>query len=140
MTESDDPTAIRSIAVRGDDLAAALEAEMRSGGDAVLRITPPFSGRMRARLHVPGDDTYDDPTPIHVGPRELVADPPAYPEPAETEDALRAEPGVEYTRDRHRERHREAVAAWREGVRECVVDDVALATEGGEHRVAVAVL
>jgi len=140
MAESADPTAIRSIAVRGDDLAAALEAEMRSGGDAVLRITPPFSGRMRARLHVPGDDTYDEPAPIHVDPRELVEGPPAYPEPAETEDALRAEPEVEYTRERHRERHQEAVAAWREGVRECVVDEVALATDGGAHPVTVTIL
>jgi len=139
MTESDDPTAIRSIAVRGDDLAAALEAEMRSGGDAVLRITPPFSGRMRARLHVPGEDTYDAPAPIHVSPRELVDEPPAYPESAETEDALRADPDAEYTRERHRERHRDAVAAWREAVRECVVDEVTLATDD-EHRVAVSVL
>jgi len=140
MAESDDPTAIRSIAVRGDDLTAALEADLRSGGDAVLRITPPFSGRMRARLHVPGDDAYDDPAPIHVDPRELIEDPPAYPEASETEDALRDDPEVEYTRARHRERHQKAVAAWRDAVADCAVDEVTLATDDGEHRVAVTVL
>lgn len=139
MAESDDPTAIRSIAVRGDDLTAALEADVRSRSDAVLRITPPFSGRMRARLHVP-DDAYDEPAPIHVPPRELVDDPPTYPEPAETGDALRADPEEEYTRERHRERHQEAVAAWREAIREYVVDEVALPTGDDDHRVEVTVL
>lgn len=48
---SDDPGRIRSIAVHRDDVSTALEATLRSDREVVLRVTPPFSGRMRARLH-----------------------------------------------------------------------------------------
>ena len=139
--ESDDPTAIRSIAVSIEDLVTALESARRSGQDAVLRVTPPFSGRMRARLHVEGDDEYDDPPPIHVDPATLVADSaPPYPTPAETEDALRADPDVEYSRDRHHERHSDAVADWRAAVREHVVETTTIDTPSGAHRVDVSIL
>ena len=140
MPESDDPTAIRSIAVRTDDLVAALEADLRGGSGAVLRITPPFSGRMRARLHVPSDDEYGEPAPIHVAPRALVDDLPAYPDPDDSEDALRTDPDVAYTRERHHDRHQQAVADWRDAVSECIVDEVVLATDAGDHRVAVTVV
>ena len=45
------PDRIRSIAVHREDVANALEATLRSDREVVLRVTPPFSGRMRARLH-----------------------------------------------------------------------------------------
>ncbi|WP_336002365.1 hypothetical protein [Halorientalis halophila] len=142
MSGGDDPTAIRSIAVRADDVVTALEATRRSGQDSVLRVTPPFSGRMRARLHRENASEYDeDPTPVHVDPRDLVADDaPAYPAPAETEDELRADPDEEYTRERHRERHTEAVGAWRESVADHVVDAVAIEAPSGPHEVDVTVL
>lgn len=140
-SESDDPTGIRSIAVSTDDLVAALEATRRSGRDAVLRVTPPFSGRMRARLHVSDVDEYDAPTPVHVDPTEIVADTaPDYPSPAETEDTIRRDPDVEYTRELHHERHENAVADWREAVPEHVVDTVTLETSAGPHDVAVTLL
>lgn len=80
MPQSDDsdPAVIRQLAVTTDDVLAALEARDRGRREAVLRITPPFSGRMRARLHVAGAEgeyEYDgDAVPIHVEPRALLHD------------------------------------------------------------------
>ncbi|WP_049936305.1 hypothetical protein [Haloplanus natans] len=128
-----DPTAIRAIAVTVDDVVTALEATRRSGRRTVLRITPPFSGRMRARLHRPtGDEATDA---VHVDPADLVSNPPPYPDPDETADRLRA--ADEYTTDRHHERHAAAVEEWRAAVRRGIVDAVALPTADGPHRVAV---
>ena len=142
MPGSSDPTVIRSIAVGAEDVVTALEADRRSGRNPVLRVTPPFSGRMRARMHRGGATDYEDePAPIHVDPADLVADSaPSYPIPAETEDALRDDPSVEYTRERHHERHAAAVADWREAVADHVVDTVTLDTLSGPHEVSVTVL
>jgi hypothetical protein len=129
-----DPTAIRSIAVTVDDVVTALEATRRSGRRTVLRITPPFSARMRARLHRPtGDD--EATAAVHLDPAALVADPPAYPSPDDTADRLRA--AGEYTTDRHHDRHAAAVREWRAAVREAVVDVATLPTDAGPHRVEV---
>jgi len=139
--QSEDPTVIRSVAISVEDLIAALESARRSGRDAVLRITPPFSGRMRARLHVEGTAQYDDPAPVHIDPSTLVADSaPDYPTPADTEDTLRADPDVSYSRDRHHERHTDAVAVWRADVREHVVDTTTIDTPSGTHHIEVTVL
>lgn len=140
MPGSEDPTVVRKLVVRTDDVVTALEANVREDAGAVLRATPPFSGRMRARLHRGGDDAFGDPTPVRVAPADLVDDAPPYPTPDDTEDALRADPDVEYTPECHRERHVERVEAWRERVRECVVDEVALDTPDGPHRVEVVTL
>jgi hypothetical protein len=145
MVESEDPTVVRSIAVSAEDVVTALEASRRSDRNTVLRVTPPFSGRMRARLHEaaagPASETDSGPDPIHIDPDSLVApDAPAYPDPADTEDELRSAADVEYTRDRHRERHAEAVAQWRESLPEAIVDTVTLATGADPHEVAVTVL
>lgn len=133
-----DPTGIRSIAVTTDDVVAALEATVRGRREAVLRVTPPFEGRKRARLHVAGTGgEYGDETPIHLDPRRLVADDaPAYPEVDATEDELRA--AGEYSRDAHRERHAEAVAEWRAAVRDHLVETLEL--DGAAHRVDVRAL
>jgi hypothetical protein len=129
-----DPTAIRSIAVTADDVVTALEATRRSDRRTVLRITPPFSGRMRARLHRPtGDD--DATAAIHLDPSALVAHLPPYPDPDETADRLRA--ADEYTTERHHDRHAAAVREWRASAREAIVDAVALPTEDDPHRVEV---
>ena len=77
MTDTDrsDPVAVRQLAVTTDDVLAALEASDRGRRDAVLRVTPPFAGRMRARLHVAGGEgEYDGPEPIHVEPRAFLPD------------------------------------------------------------------
>jgi hypothetical protein len=133
-----DPTAIKSIAITAEDLVAALEARHRSDRETVLRITPPFSGRMRARLHEPGYD--DDSGPIHVEPERLVTSVPDYPTPADTEDRLRADPDETYSRDRHREFHESVVADWRATVRENVRESVVLPTPAGDHEVTVSLL
>lgn len=76
----DDPTRIDSIAVHTDDIVAAVEARDRNRREAVLRITPPFTGRMRARIHIEGTAAeYGDPEPIHVEPRSLIGDVPPFP-------------------------------------------------------------
>ncbi|MFB6195043.1 MAG: hypothetical protein ABEI80_02650 [Haloplanus sp.] len=131
----DDPTRIVSVAVTVDDVVTALEANRRSDRHVVLRITPPFSGRMRARLHRPDADADTD--AVHLDPATLVDDPPPYPTPDETADRLR-ETG-EYSRERQYDRHTTAVQDWREAVGESIVDAVELPTADG-HRVDVAAL
>ncbi|GAB3692371.1 hypothetical protein [Halorubrum pallidum] len=130
MTDAaEDPTRIRSIAVHREDVANALEATIRTDTEVVLRVTTPFSGRMRARLHaVSAAESGDDPeasetgsAAVHVDPRALVEDIPAYPEVDETA-AEHPDADVE-TR---RRRHAEAVEAWRERVREAIADSVTL--------------
>ena len=130
--DSEGPDRVRSIAVHREDVASALEATLRSDREVVLRVTPPFSGRMRARLHVLSADDADAETgesaegraPIHVDPRSLVPDAPPYPEVDETA-AEHPDADVE-TR---RKLHGKAVEAWRERVRESIVDSVTVDPE-----------
>lgn len=133
-----DPSSIRSIAVTTDDVVSAVEAAERGRGRVVLRITPPFYGRMRARIHLDGGEgSYDGETdPIHLGPESLVDDDtPAYPDVDETEDRLR-ERG-EYDVETHRRAHAEAVEEWRTAVRAHIVDTVTIDTADGPHRIEV---
>lgn len=139
----DDPTRIRSLAVTAEDLLAALEANARRDAGAVLRVTPPFSGRMRARLHLAGaEGGYDaTPRPLHVAPeRFLTEDAPAFPSVDETEDDLRSAPDETYTPERHRERHEQRVDAWRSAVREHVREETTVETPAGEVAVTVSLL
>ncbi|ELZ43284.1 hypothetical protein C471_01352 [Halorubrum saccharovorum DSM 1137] len=130
---SDDPGRIRSIAVHRDDVATALEATLRSDREVVLRVTPPFSGRMRARLHslgasdeaAPDDGGEAAPAPVHVDPRDLVSDVPPYPEVDET---MADNPDADL--ETRRKRHTEAVESWREAVRESVAAGVELDADG----------
>ena len=79
---SDTPTVIDRVVVHTDDILTALEANVRRDAGAVLRVTPPFSGRIRARLHLDGQEaTYDEPRPIHIAPTRLVGSTPAFPTP-----------------------------------------------------------
>lgn len=135
-----DPTAIRSLAVTGEDLVAAVETNHTTDREAVLRITPPFSGRMRARLHLVHGEAAS-PRPVHVNPERLLGpERPAYPRPADTEDALRADPDEAYTVARHREYHAERVAAWRTSLRESVRDRATIETPAGPTEVDVHLL
>lgn len=137
--EGDDPGVIRSVAVTAEDVVAALEAREQSGTRVVLRATPPYSGRMRARLHVLDGD--DDTQAVTVGPGALLTeDAPRYPRPSETEDELRADPQAEYTVERHRERHERAVAEWREAVANHFVEETTVETPQGPQAVEVTVL
>lgn len=133
-----DPRTIRSLAVTTDDVVTALEANERRGRDAVLRVTPPFAGRMRARLHVEGGEgEYDgEVTPLHVSPEAFLAADCPYPTVDETGDELRASEET-YTKGRHRERHAEAVERWRESVRNSLAETVTVPLDGDAHTVAV---
>ncbi|WP_121823366.1 hypothetical protein [Halostella salina] len=138
---SDDPSAIRSVAVTREDVVTALESNLRSDGRTVLRVTPPFSGRMRARLHEMGTGEFvGEGDPVHLDPADLIESVPPYPDPATTEDEIRAAADAEYTTDRHRERHVEAVEDWRATVRSSLVDSVELPGEEGSRDVTVKAL
>lgn len=138
---AEDPSTVRSIAVTVDDLMAALEANERRDAGAVLRVTPPFSGRMRARIHREGTEgDYETPPPIHIPPERLVETVPPFPSADDTEDELRADPTVEYSRSEHRRRHESAVEEWRETVRDRIRDRVTVETPDGPHEVRITVL
>jgi hypothetical protein len=131
-----DPAALSVLAVTTADAVAALEANLRRDRGLVLRVTPPFHGRQRARLHRPLPDEDDEGEPVVLDPERLFVDPPAYPTVDETADALRAQGA--YSPDRHRERHVGAVEEWRESLRDARVDSVPIDAPGGPHEVRVA--
>ncbi|WP_435360432.1 hypothetical protein [Haloarchaeobius sp. DFWS5] len=141
--ESDDPTDIRSIAVHADDVLTALEATAQ-GREVVLRITAPFGGRTRARIHLvqraePADDGSGGPGPLHISAQKFVDEAaPAYPHADETEPAAAGE--GEYDVEAHHEAHATVVAEWREAVRGHFVDAVDVDLPSGPHRVDVAIL
>jgi hypothetical protein len=135
------PTDIRSLAVSAEDVVAAVETNRTSDREAVLRVTPPFSGRMRARLHVQVGDGDVDEEVIRIDPETLLTpDAPAYPRPAETEDDIRTDPDVEYSVERHRTRHEAAVEQWRSTLPQSIRDEMTLDTDDGPHDVDVYVL
>ncbi|MFB6220049.1 MAG: hypothetical protein ABEH90_01305 [Halolamina sp.] len=134
MTEraDTDPRRIRALAVHTDDILTALEARKRERRQTVLRVLPPFSGRMRARIHVVAGTGRENGA-LHVHPGAFVANPPAYPGVDETEDELRAR--GEYDIETHREAHAKAVADWRETVRSRLRERLVLTfpRSGGEN-------
>lgn len=140
--ESGDPSGIRSLAITAEDLVAAVEANRTSDRRVVFRVTPPFSGRMRARLHdLRASGRTESPRPVRVDPESFLApDAPAYPRPADTEDALRADPDEAYTVERHREYHAASVEAWRTALPGAVSERVTIDTPAGRTEVDVHVL
>lgn len=137
--ESDSPSVIDRVVIHADDIVTALEANVRRDAGAVLRITPPFSGRIRARLHLDGQEAdYGDPQPIHVDPELLVADAPAFPTPDDTDEQVR-ETG-DYSVKRHRDAHTEAVDGWRRTVATSIVESTTIDTADGSHEVSVVTL
>lgn len=133
---STDPTAIRSLAITVDDIVTAYEAA-RDGKPAVLRVTPPFNARMRARIHLDRDSEPDDHDMLFLDPRTLLDDAsPAYPTPEQTEDRLRAAER-EYSIETHHDLHVEAVREWRNTVRPHVVEEITIETDSGPHTIEV---
>lgn len=134
---SPDPATVETLVVHAEDVVTAYEARERNDERAVLRVTPPFSARMRARIHVhlPGEyESQDGPRPVHVPPAQLLdADCPPYPEPDETAADL-DEPADPET---HHEHHRETVAEWRERAAEHVRESVTVDHAGQTLEVAV---
>ena len=135
MGEADrDPTTIRSLAISPEDTVDAFVYGRENPGEGVLRITPPFHGRMRARIHVYHVDDAPVTGAIHVAPADVIEDDvvDAYPTlEDELEDADPAET------ERIRERHADAVDEWRATARTALVDSVTLETAAGTHRVDV---
>lgn len=148
--ESDDPRDVDVVVVHADDVVTALAATAQ-GRETVLRVTPPFRRRQRARIHMPGENagpTPDDaPTPEpgegsppearrvhdrHAGgdaapvsiPAAAFVDDaaPSFPRAPETEPTPAA--SSDYDVDEHFERHEDAVAAWRKIVPEHFRDTV----------------
>jgi hypothetical protein len=137
---SSDPSVVKSIAVTVEDVIAALEMNHTSEKQAVLRVTPPFSGRMRARLHVDATSYETEAQPLHIPPERLVEAPPPYPRPADTEDALRNDPDETYTVDRHHERHTDAVAEWRDSVGKTITGHVTVTVDETQQTLSVTTL
>ncbi|OAQ54619.1 hypothetical protein HTG_03420 [Natrinema mahii] len=134
----DDPGAIRSIALSPEDAVDAYVYGRENPGDAVLRVTPPFHGRMRARIHVYRRDDAELTGAVHLSPAAVIADDVAADYP-DLESALAdadADPGSDAA-ERLRERHADSVAAWRERAREAIVETVALETDEGSRRVEI---
>ncbi|WP_226480031.1 hypothetical protein [Natrinema amylolyticum] len=141
MVEDDDPSAeandasaIRSIALSPEDAVDAYVYSRENPGDAVLRVTPPFHGRMRARIHVYRVDDTELTGAVHLSPEAVIADDvvEAYPD---LESAVADADDDPSEADRIREDHTEAVAEWRARARESIVDSVALETDDGPRRV-----
>jgi hypothetical protein len=134
-----DPSVVRSLAISTEDLVAAIEANRRDDRQTVLRATPPYSGRMRARLHVVQPEADEADETLHVPPEALLsADAPPYPDPDETADELRADDAETYSVDRHREYHEQRVDDWRASLSDAVVDSIELPAVG--HEVSIALL
>lgn len=129
---------LRSVAVSAQDLVAAVEANESGDAWTVLRVTPPFSGRMRARLHVVQADDEDDET-LHVAPARLVTDAaPPYPTPDDTADELRADDEATYSVERHRTYHERRVDEWRAEILDHVVETVTVPAV--DHELTVSLL
>lgn len=142
-SESADPSVIRSIAVHAADVVNAVEARERDRGQTVLRVTPPFSGRMRARIHDASIGEYDSDArdaPIHIDPRILAPDRPPYPTPDRTADELRAADDRTYDRETHHEYHESRIDEWRCAVAESIPETVTIDAGPAEYEVSVIVL
>jgi hypothetical protein len=131
-----DPTALSVVAVTAEDAVAALEASRQGDGGLAFRVTPPFHGRQRARIHRPSDADAYGVRPVVVDPETLFVDPPAYPTADET--AATDPGGADYDPDAHHDRHVAALDDWRATLRDCRADRIEVATPAGPHEVRVA--
>ncbi|SDJ44836.1 hypothetical protein [Natronorubrum texcoconense] len=132
--EDDDPTAIRSLALSPADAADAYAYTRENPGEAVLRVTPPFHGRMRARIHVYHLDDTELTGAVHVAPQVVIADDVVDDYPTLETELEDVDPSET---DRVRRRHGEAVEAWQKRAREAIVDEVTLETDDGPHPVEI---
>ncbi|WP_323172357.1 hypothetical protein [Natrialba sp. PRR66] len=138
MGAEDDPTAIRSVAVSPADVVDAYAYTRENPGEAVLRITPPFHGRMRARIHVYRRDDAELTGAVHVDPAAVLDSEvrAAYPQFRTEDDEQPADSGdSSLTPDQRRKRHAAAVESWRERARESLAETVSIETEHGRRQV-----
>ncbi|WP_049927576.1 hypothetical protein [Halopiger goleimassiliensis] len=135
MGDSDsDPSAIRSLAVSPDDAVDAFVYTRENPGEAVLRVTPPFHGRMRARLHVYRVDDAPLTGAVHVDPAAIIDDQVVADYP-ELDDRLESVDSEET--ERLRERHAEAVESWRTRARDALLETVTIETPDGPQEVRI---
>ncbi|SEH16136.1 hypothetical protein SAMN04487967_2455 [Natronorubrum sediminis] len=134
MSEDDtvDLSAIRSIALAPADVVDAFAYTQENPGAAVLRVTPPFHGRMRARIHVFRTEDTEVTGAIHLSPESVleervVAD---YPDLESTLEGADAD-----ETDAVRKEHAAAVEAWQERARESIRETVTLETDEGTQTV-----
>ena len=132
--DEDDPAAIRSLALSAEDVADAYAYTQENPGEAVLRVTPPFHGRMRARIHVYRRDDTELTGAVHVSPEDVIADDVVADYPDLEARHAGADPDET---ERIRKRHAEAVEEWQARARESIVDAVAIDTDAGPHEVDV---
>ena len=132
--DSDDPTTIRSLAVSPDDVANAYAYTQENPGEAVLRVTPPFHGRMRARLHVYHRDDTELTGALHVPPNAVIANDVVADYPSLEDELEDTDPSATA---KIRKRHADAVEEWQERARESIVDETTLETDEGSHRVEI---
>ncbi|WP_408957783.1 hypothetical protein [Natrinema sp. 74] len=141
--ENDDPSAIRSVALSPDDAVNAYAYSRENPGEAVLRITPPFHGRMRARIHVYRVDDTELTGAVHLAPADVIADDVVADYP-DLESALAdADIDTDANPDaagRIRERHADAVADWQDRARGAIVDAVTLEADDSPRRVEIKTL
>ena len=135
MSGDADPAAIRSLAVSSEDVVNAFVYTRENPGTAVLRVTPPFHGRMRARLHVYQLEDARETGAVHISPVRLLEDAvvDSFPALEDTETTLGADPEPEVIR----EAHTEALEDWRERAAGSIVEVVDLEAGEGPHRVDV---
>ena len=65
---------------------------------------------------------------------ERFVDSPPLPSPADTEDAVRADPAATYDPETNRRRHEAALRAWHDDVRAALVDRTTIETPAGPRR------
>lgn len=139
-----DLTILQSVAVHREDIVRAYEMQVRKEEKAVLRVTPPFSAKMRGRIHIESDDDYmvgdDSGKPVHISPEILLNDPPVFPTPDETADQLRSDPDVKYTRDRHHQLHEERVNQWRETIANSIANQATIGVARNENQQQVDII
>lgn len=139
---SQDPTDIRSLAISSADAVDAFVYGRENPGEAVLRVTPPFHGRMRARLHVYHVDDAPLTGAIHLEPATVlestvVDDYPSLEAVLEGGGVESNEPDEPGDTDAITAQHAAAVEQWRERALSALVESVMLETPDGPHRVDV---
>ncbi|MCU4751544.1 hypothetical protein OB919_06060 [Halobacteria archaeon AArc-curdl1] len=139
--EARDPRVIRSIAVTADDVLDAFVYTRENPATAVLRVTPPFHGRMRARIHVFQIDDSSVTGALHLEPARLLEDEvvAAYPS-LEPGAAMDESEGTNEGATKF-EHYADAVDDWRTGARSAIIDSISLDEDANDdHRVSVSVL
>lgn len=132
---------IRSIAVDAEAVVDAFVYTRENPGTAVLRVTPPFHGRMRARIHVFRDDPGPDVAycrPDDLLPAAVVEAYPSHPENGSVEGSDPGEAGDGVPDGRPA--NVRAIEDWRERAERAIVGEAVVGRGNDRIRVDVRVL